>query len=102
MKGEIMCPIHVCVLKVEGVVPTTTNGIIDAIRCDPKASAVFTEFEKSCADYRRAVHDDCVKDLNKRERLWFERWWKGEIIDWKRMSKKAHSAILAACGAGCG
>jgi hypothetical protein len=92
----------ITVIKMKDVNNKDLNGVIDAIRKDPKASAAFTAFERACREYMQQVHDECVEGLTPEETDWFERWWRSEKIDWDKVPKRAHDSILEACSRGCG
>ena len=92
----------IAVIRVKDVRNSDPNGVIDAIRKDPEANAVFTAFEQTVQTYMRQVHAECIKGLTLEETEWFERWWRSEKIDWSKVPERAHSSILEACSRGCG
>jgi hypothetical protein len=62
----------------------------------------FKKFDEGCRKYLEDVKEKALSDLNQTEADIFNRWWKGEQIDWNTVPEKTSSAILWACGQGAG
>ena len=62
----------------------------------------FKEFEKKRADYTDWVTAQAKEGLTPEELEWFNRWNKGESIDWKSVPENAYSAIMHMINMGLG
>lgn len=62
----------------------------------------FKKFDAYVRVYLENVKTKAEEGLSPEELDVFRIWWKGGNVDWDTVPKKAHNAILWACGQGAG
>lgn len=65
-------------------------------------SPEFKEFEEHCREYIAQVEREAKEGLTDEELSWFNRWSKGEALDWDSIPSKAHDAIMHMISRGLG